>query len=228
MIYVTGDTHGDLHRFDDPVVKKMKKDDTLIICGDFGFIWEGSEQEQKTLEKLGKKKYQILFVDGAHENYDLLEQYPEEEWNGGRVRHICGNIYQLMRGQVYEIQGKKVFAFGGGESKDREVRMEAGKWWSRQIPSIQEMRTAVDNLNRVNRDIDYIVTHEPPISVRNTLENKANYVSALEAFLEELSKEVKYKKWFFGCMHADRKITGKSFAVFNAVIPTEPTAGRRK
>ena len=26
MIFVTGDTHGDLHRFDNPVVKKMKKE----------------------------------------------------------------------------------------------------------------------------------------------------------------------------------------------------------
>lgn len=82
MIFVTGDTHGDLHRFDNPVVKKMKKEDTLIICGDFGFIWEGNDQERKILEKLGKKKYQILFVDGAHENFDLLDQYPVEEWHG--------------------------------------------------------------------------------------------------------------------------------------------------
>ena len=73
MIFVTGDTHGDLHRFDNPVVKKMRKEDMLIICGDFGFIWEGNEQERKILEKLGKKKYQILFVDGAHENFDLLD-----------------------------------------------------------------------------------------------------------------------------------------------------------
>lgn len=228
MIYVTGDTHGDISRFDDPILKKVKKDDTLIICGDFGFIWEGGEQEQKVLEKLGKKKYQILFVDGAHENYDLLDQYPEEEYCGGKVHHICGNLYHLMRGQIYALEGKKILAFGGGESPDREVRMEVGKWWARQIPSIQEMRTAVDNLNKVNRDVDYIITHEPPISVRNTLDSKGNYVSALEAFLEELSKEVKYKKWFFGCMHADRKITAKTFAVFNAVIPTEPAPGRRR
>lgn len=228
MIFVTGDTHGDLHRFDNPVVKKMKKEDTLIICGDFGFIWEGDDQERKILEKLGKKKYQILFVDGAHENFDLLDRYPVEEWHGGKVHHICGNIYHLMRGQIYELEGKKVLAFGGGESPDREMRVEAGRWWARQIPNIKEMRLAVDNLNKVNREVDYIITHEPCLSVRNTLDSRGNYVSALEAFLEELSKEVKYKKWFFGSMHADRKITAKSYAVFNAVVPIEPIPGRRR
>ena len=228
MIFVTGDTHGDLHRFDNPVVKKMKKEDTLIICGDFGFIWEGNDQERKILEKLGKKKYQILFVDGAHENFDLLDQYPVEEWHGGKVHHICGNIYHLMRGQIYELEGKKVLAFGGGESPDREMRVEAGRWWARQIPNIKEMRLAVDNLNKVNREVDYIITHEPSLSVRNTLDSRGNYVSALAAFLEELSKEVKYKKWFFGSMHADRKITAKSYAVFNAVVPIEPIPGRRR
>ena len=166
MIFVTGDTHGDLHRFDNPVVKKMKKEDTLIICGDFGFIWEGNDQERKILEKLGKKKYQILFVDGAHENFDLLDQYPVEEWHGGKVHHICGNIYHLMRGQIYELEGKKVLAFGGGESPDREMRVEAGRWWARQIPNIKEMRLAVDNLNKGNREVDYIITHEPSLSVQ--------------------------------------------------------------
>ena len=51
MIYITGDTHGDLSRFDNPLVKKLKSGDNLIICGDFGFIWEGNEKEYRILSK---------------------------------------------------------------------------------------------------------------------------------------------------------------------------------
>ena len=35
MICVTGDMHGDLSRFKDKKIKKLKKGDFLIVCGDF-------------------------------------------------------------------------------------------------------------------------------------------------------------------------------------------------
>ena len=62
MIYVTGDMHGDISRFENSKIKKLKKGDSLIICGDFGFIWDGGPAEEKQLKKLGKKKYNILFI----------------------------------------------------------------------------------------------------------------------------------------------------------------------
>ena len=116
MIFITGDMHGLMERFQDSAFRHIKKGDTLIICGDFGFLWEGTEEEKKALKKLEKKKYEILFVDGIHENFDLLESYPEEEYAGGRVHRIGTNLRHLMRGELFTIEGKKIFAFGGGES----------------------------------------------------------------------------------------------------------------
>ena len=66
MIYLTGDLHGDFERFRSKEMKKLKKGDTLIVCGDFGFVWDGSKKEQSILKKLGKSKYQILFIEGTH------------------------------------------------------------------------------------------------------------------------------------------------------------------
>ena len=40
MIYITGDIHGDFSRFKSPLLRKLKKNDALIVCGDFGFIWK--------------------------------------------------------------------------------------------------------------------------------------------------------------------------------------------
>ncbi|MBP5606572.1 MAG: metallophosphoesterase, partial [Ruminiclostridium sp.] len=59
MILVTGDVHGDLSRFSDKHIKRLKKNDFLLICGDLGLIWDGSEKEKKLLKKLGKHKYNI-------------------------------------------------------------------------------------------------------------------------------------------------------------------------
>jgi len=46
MICITGDIHGDIDRFEHKAIKKLKKGDTLIVCGDFGFMWDG-EQKRK-------------------------------------------------------------------------------------------------------------------------------------------------------------------------------------
>ncbi len=227
MIYITGDTHGEMCRFDSSQVRKLKKDDTLIVCGDFGFIWDGGEKEQKLLKKLGDKKYQILFVDGTHENFDLLNKYPVTEWNGGKVRHICGNLYHLMRGQVFSIEGKTVFAFGGGESSEKQMRIEAGKWWECEMPNMDEMREGVKNLREVNMKVDYIITHEPAPRVTYSTVNPKENTNQLEAFFEQLVRQVEFTKWYFGAIHVDRKITSKNFAVFNNVLPVEEPQRKR-
>lgn len=50
MIYVTGDIHADLDigklsmdKF--PQQRSLSKEDYLIICGDFGLVWDGSRRE---------------------------------------------------------------------------------------------------------------------------------------------------------------------------------------
>ena len=111
MIYITGDTHGDFSRFKDSTTRKIKKGDTLIVCGDFGFIWNGSRAEKQILKKIGELRYTVAFIDGCHENFKLLEEYPELQWNGGTARSISGKLVHLKRGQVYNIEGKKFFTF---------------------------------------------------------------------------------------------------------------------
>ena len=129
MVYITGDTHGDLSKFKNPAFRRLKAGDVLIICGDFGFIWDGSRQEQAVLRKLQEKKFTIAFVDGCHENFDLLEhRYKTVRWRGGLAHLIAPNIFHMMRGEIYTIEQKTFFAFGGGHSQDFEYRKETKNW----------------------------------------------------------------------------------------------------
>lgn len=227
MIYLTADTHGELSRFDSHQMRRLKAGDTLIVCGDFGFIWDGGPAEEKVLKKLGKKKYDILFLDGAHENYDLLERYPVSQWNGGKARQISGNLYHLMRGQIYEIEGKKIFAFGGGESSEKQLRREAGKWWEREMPTLEEMHEGAENLKAAEKQVDYIVTHTPPPKMgAGPSESGKDGKNQLEAFFEQITKQIRYEKWFFGSLHIDRKVTYKNFAVFEQVLPAWETPAK--
>ena len=94
MIYVTGDTHGD---YENLMNRQLKKDDTLLVTGDFGFIWDNSDKEKNNLKRLSKKKYDILFVEGAHENFEKLREYPEIDLYQAKAYKIDRNIYCLKR-----------------------------------------------------------------------------------------------------------------------------------
>ena len=120
-IFMTGDTHGDFSRLRPVAFREqggLTKDDYLIICGDFGGVWDGSEIEQQWLDWLEDRSFTTLFVSGNHENYDLLRSYPTSVWHGGLVQPIRPSVLHLMRGQLYEICGKKIFTMGGASSHD--------------------------------------------------------------------------------------------------------------
>ena len=172
MIYVTGDTHGIASRFNDPRLKNLKQGDTLIVCGDFGFLWNGSKDEINVLKKLSKKKYNICFVDGTHENFDMLNSIKIKKWNGGKVHHIASNIFHLMRGQVFEIEGTKIFTMGGGESPDIDIRFEMNTWSDLEIPTREELVEGVENLQKYGGKIDLIITHEPPAKIKDNKKAK--------------------------------------------------------
>ena len=139
MIYVTGDVHGDVSRFR-AAARRLKKGDVLVVCGDFGLLWDGSKKEQRRLRRLARRRYTVAFLDGQHENYDLLAAYPEAEWNGGRVQQLAPNIVHLLRGELYTIEGKRCFAFGGGESESPEWRTQAGAGWEQAVPTEEQLR----------------------------------------------------------------------------------------
>ena len=77
MIYVTGDTHANLDisklstkKF--PQQRELTKDDYVIVAGDFGLVWDGSGREIYWQDWLADKNFTTLFVDGNHENFDIL------------------------------------------------------------------------------------------------------------------------------------------------------------
>ncbi len=221
MIYVTGDIHGDRKRLSKYKLRKLKEGDTLIICGDFGFLWDNTAAEQKYLISLGKRKYNICFVDGTHENFELLNNYEVSQWNGGKVHKIHGNLYHLMRGQVYEIDRRKVFTMGGGESSDIDIRRDVNAWSKDELPTQEELLEGAENLEVAGYNIDIIVTHEPPLKVKNFLNinDPAEFrVSALNAYFEELSSNCRFRKWYFGSLHMDKFISNNYRAIFKDVI----------
>ncbi len=221
MIYITGDTHGNYERLSSRSLAFMQPGDTLIVCGDFGFVWDGSPKEASILKKLGNRRYRICFIDGTHENFRLLGKYADTEWQGGLAARISGNLYHLKRGSVFTIENKKIFVMGGGELPDAEYRSADSAESRPEMPSKPDFLRAVSSLEACNYKVDYIITHEPPSTVREflTMKDPENAtVSALNSFLNELSVQCEYSKWYFGSLHVDKFISSRSGAVFRNVV----------
>ncbi len=225
MIYITGDTHGDIERFQDKSLKKLTAEDIIIVCGDFGFIWQGGEKERKTLKALAKKKYTIAFIDGAHENFGRLRSYAQEQWNGGTIHRVANNIIHLMRGQYYTIGSTTVFTMGGGESEESEMNGEDA-WSGGSLPNTSELVMGAANIDLHGGKVDVIISHEPSSKIKSILSDQDKLgtmasINALNAFLEQLSENADYKKWYFGSFHIDKRITSKITAVYSDIIPLE-------
>ncbi len=227
MIYVTGDMHGNLEKLK-AACAKLKKNDTLIICGDFGFIWDGGAAEKRLLKRLGKGKYNLCFLDGSNENFYLLAGYPEAEFMGGRARNVSGRLWHLMRGEVYTIEEKKIFIFGGGESADVDSKRAQNRWYPEEMPSMEEMQRGADNLEKAGLAVDYILTHIPPGSVLAMMEKGNPEYDNLQIYLNEVAKRVKFERWIFGRMHKDRVLTPHYTAVFDQVIPLNPPDKKKR
>lgn len=221
MIYLTGDTHGGMERFQSKEAKQLKKGDTLIICGDFGFIWDGSKGEEKHLKWLGKRRYTIAFVEGTHDNLDRLAAYPEEEWNGGKIHRISGNLIHLMRGECYRVEGKTIFAFGGGESPDIELRREGERWWPQEMPTQEEIAHGEESLAQLGNRVDLIVTHECSGRLYRFLNPQGERSNLLGAFFDRVSESCEYRLWAFGSCHLDKRIPPKTRALFQEIVPFE-------
>jgi len=221
MIVITGDTHGEIDsgKLLFLKYKEYYKDiKYLIICGDFGGVW--SERTLgESLSIFNKLPYKVLFVDGNHENFDLLNSYPISIWHGGKVHIISDNIIHLMRGQVFEIEGHTFFTFGGGTSIDRAIRTEHLSWWREEMPNDEEIKEGKENLKKYNNSVDYVITHSIDKTTLDTMyvpfTNREHFVVFKDnVILDWFENNINYKKWFFGHYHMDQMVNDKKICLY--------------
>ena len=242
-VYLTGDTHGDFSRFRKfPGEKSMTKEDYVIICGDFGGVWNDSAEQRHNLDWLEKKRFTTLFITGNHEKYDMLKQYPKEEWHGGIIQRIRPSVIHLTRGQVFDINGKTFFTMGGASCHDVQdgildpddplfaikykrlsrrnayFRVKHYSWWEQELPNAAEYQTARETLERVNWSVDYVITHCAPTSIQKLVGNYTHEVNELTEFLEEISQKCQFRLWFFGHYHNNLQVKNKYILLYENVV----------
>lgn len=252
-----------------PEQKEMTRDDYVIICGDFGGIWAydsrydstmsafkpkigldyGETREEKYwLDWLASKSFTVLFCDGNHENFDrLYRAYPEVMFHGGRAHQIRENVFHLMRGYVFVLNGLSFFTFGGARSHDisggilkpyeyttekefkeayRDLRdygspfrVEHISWWKDELPSEEEMERGLENLSAYKWKVDYVISHCAPSSIATLVGFPDR--DQLTQYLEQINERLDFRRWFFGHYHANRQILSDYIMLYEQIIQVQ-------
>ena len=207
MIYLAADIHGHirLERLKELLLPyKFSPEDYLIILGDAGIVW--SETEHKEVQSFYEElPLTTLFLDGNHENFDLLEVYPTIYYLGGTVHKISDKIYHLMRGEIFTIENKTFFVFGGGFSLKKLTNSSLINVWDREMPNETEYQNGLENLAKVNYSVDYMLSHVAPQKMAYEMWIPLiKQEIALNNYLEEIRQKTSFKKWYFGHHHKDR------------------------
>lgn len=227
MIYVTGDLSGDFDRLLDFAKseegKRLTKKDFVIELGDFGLWPEKIKEIQKLNEELN---FTLLFIDGNHEHFPLLESFPRERLFGGEVHNIFG-IYHLCRGEIFEIpteEGKRVIAVcGGGDSRDKTYRTKEVNWFEQEAVSDSDISKLLIKAKEYGMQADYFLSH----SMSSAVKLEWNYECSIfqmgkEAYFEltesdfkirDLIGRIKAKLYLSAHEHIDREhaLGGKKY-----------------
>lgn len=215
--FLKGDIHGNLFEIIDFINRfNLGKNDNIIILGDCGIAWRKDKKDLDQNIKLWNEcgnGVKLYFIDGNHENFNILNSLPIEN-NMGK---IADNIYHLRRGQVYEFENKKILVCGGADSIDKYRRIENFTWWKEEAIS----QETIDDIPAGH--YDYVLTHCCPRSIfeKNKIylstlqfldENKINHSS--EDMLEQLKSKITFDHWFFAHYHINRNLDEKFTCLF--------------
>ena len=159
-ILVVGDTHTNGSWLRDVVLPSAAELEVpgIVIIGDFGYWEDGATFLRIAREAEKTHGLSVLFLDGNHENHELLRRDVEEFGgdldNTRRPVWMGGGLVYLPRGSHFSVGGLDVEAFGGAASIDKGWRRAGESWF------LEELITDADLAFAAKADV--MLTHDAP------------------------------------------------------------------
>ena len=147
-----------------------------------------------------------------------------------------------MRGQIYDIAGKRFFTFGGAKSHDigdgilekddphltRKIRrlkkrnasfrINHVSWWQEEMPSEAEMEEGRKNLEAAGWEVDLIITHCCAASLMEEAAGGLCGSDRLTEFFSEIRAKCSYGHWYFGHYHVDEEWGEKETCLYQNIV----------
>lgn len=172
----------------------LDKRDKVVVLGDFGLVWslpneKYYKQEQNYFKQFTQKPYQLLFLDGNHDNHLLLNQLPTKDYCNGKVgvaySDNYGEVLYLKRGEIYVFDNKKYLVLGGATTHSYLEEKDGFNWWKEETLQLKDVKNCLKNLKKHNFEVDYVLTHTCPSFVGLKLYNQLEKPKEPKTFYEE-------------------------------------------
>lgn len=192
----------------------MTKEDVVVIMGDAGFVWDGSETDKYWQDFLDNKPWTTFCVLGNHENYDMIEQLPTTTFGGEEVYQVSKSVFYAKTGRIYDLCGQNCFVINGADSHDKEYRTPNVSWWAQEQITEEDIDIAKANLGKYNGTVDFVFSHTGGQEVCNFLGFKP---TISDNRLTRILDGVIYKKHFCGHYHKDM-VTPTARILYNDIM----------
>lgn len=225
-VYITGDIHGRLERLMDFIDRFdiNDEDHAIIVLGDFGILWERNSYAANFKIKTYEDKYKchIFWIDGNHENFDLIDKLTYNKMN--LLSDLSDHIHYIPRGYELNlnINGKKINALccGGADSVDKMWREEGISWWSQEAITLKDVEKIKE------KHYDFVFTHccgyntfvqyKNILISHNGLKDTGDHFS--EKNLQQILNKIDYSKHYFGHYHVDCTLDNKNMCLYDRFV----------
>lgn len=238
-VYITGDKHGSVVCYQRAMgqIENPSANDVIIVCGDAGLEYDTSVMGSA---KKAMKKFagDWLILRGNHDTrywrdhptWLVSNKYGAPTAYQPKYPNIH---YILDEGGLYTIEEKNYLMIPGAFSVDGTYRRATGRDFEP-----EEQLTEIEQINLCkiacdNRDeIDYVCAHTFPLFQEDNLRylymdciDQKNVDKSMEKFLDELMGEVekgaRFKRYFGGHYHDDKKLDEHYWMLYNIVVKVE-------
>lgn len=163
-ILLVGDLHGNLPALQRAFWQAHHEQAIAIVqLGDYGFGWRNDGERcwfaLMTSDMAAETGIPFYFVDGNHENFDLLETYPIDE---AGLREVAPNVFHITRGATITFGQTKFLALGGAYSVDKPNRAVGISWWPQEMITDDDVERAI-----AAGAVDVLLTHDIPDGIQD-------------------------------------------------------------
>ena len=213
MIYLASDLHGEITHTLKDYYDCAGEGDLLLLLGDTGVRFWGTEENRAFDELFLSSRHDIAILDGNHENFDYFDSLPEDTWQGGKVRRLTPHVVLLSRGEIYTVNGKTFFAFGGCQSSQKW--RDSGKpTYPQEAATDEQLAYAKDNLRAHGNCVDYVLTHK--YEALDVSKQKADNTSRLNVYIDE---NITFTHWYAGHWHREIEYDATHSTVYDRLLP---------
>lgn len=159
----------------------------------------------------------MIYITGdTHSDFTRFteDQFPiQSEMTKSDYVIICGDF-----GGVWTFEEERIQEY---RKRGAYFRIRDFSWWDLELPTKEEMENGINNLEKVNYKVDYIISHCCPTSIQTILGAGKFEKDYLTDYFQKIMEKCEFKKWYFGHYHDYRQVDSQFVLLYEDIVQLE-------